>query len=346
MLVVFVRHGESVNNLRGFMDPEATYEASRDPDPELTWNGIQGGIRCASYLSRIVTFMNTQKKKHSDKLEASGGRKHSESDILQDAARDTDALDREAIGQALVQDDQGTPLKIRVLCSPFKRAIASADILAAVLPGVTEIAIVPHIHEVGGLFGSDGGKTAVVGPTAAEILKSNRVHTRLRAHLNSSSEITPPAGKATPPADEAKVVKQRREPDGVTEYLASCRDDIPITAEYLPKSGPWWNRGRERVVEAADRAKRFIGELQSGEFGEGVDALVVIGHGLFLDVIWRQLLGVSEDMDVAFVTHNWGISTLTVEGGKWTISCINDASHIPLESRIPHSVKRIHRTPY
>jgi probable phosphoglycerate mutase len=115
---------------------------------------------------------------------------------------------------------------------------------------------------------------------------------------------------------------------GVFEGLTRSEIEANYPADYAR----FKNRDQAHVIPGGESASQFrarviacFHEIAGRHAGELV---VVITHGLVLDVLYRAALGIPPELPRVHELVNAGINRLRYEGGAWHIEVWADASHL------------------
>jgi len=105
-----------------------------------------------------------------------------------------------------------------------------------------------------------------------------------------------------------------------------------IEANYPADYVRFKSRDQAHVIPGGESASQFrarvfacFDEISSRHNGELV---VVITHGLVLDVLYRAALGIAPELPRIHELVNAGINRLRYDGGTWHIEVWGDASHL------------------
>lgn len=115
---------------------------------------------------------------------------------------------------------------------------------------------------------------------------------------------------------------------GVFEGLTGSEIEASFPADYAR----FKSRDQSHVIPGGESASQFrarvsacFDEISSRHNGELV---VVITHGLVLDVLYRAALGIPPELPRIHELVNAGINRLRYDGGAWHIEAWADASHL------------------
>ncbi|EER05268.1 phosphoglycerate mutase domain protein, putative [Perkinsus marinus ATCC 50983] len=200
----------------------------------------------------------------------------------------------------------------KLIVSPMLRTLHTARPMMKTRLGEGEVAIDSRFHEEGGLF---------QGPRSCR-------------------------GK-----DEEFVFGlNRRE---AFEELDSNRgfEDVQWIGPEESEINGWWTGGFEEQAATRARAKCVaealwdaVGKIEEDRAGEDNSAIVVVSHGLFLDAVYCELLGMSNvgERSSFFMTANCSVSVMMFSEShrkrRCGFVCHGSIAHLPAELRTGHSI--------
>lgn len=215
-----------------------------------------------------------------------------------------------------------------LVTSPMRRALATSRPIVSDLKKVVpelQVKVLSNLHEQGGCFLGERPKTK----EQEEACKAEPVY-----------------------GDNVEEILTRLEAGAAVELL---RFDEAGQATELPADAPgWWRGGYETAEETKVRAKHIKAWLWSLVAPDAPEAspegaVMVVGHGLFMDFLLKELLSINAGDAVTLLSANCCFWLLEFrdqpQGRSIGVLVSNCVDGIPKEVRTGHSMRAFKACP-
>jgi len=161
-----------------------------------------------------------------------------------------------------------------------------------------------------------------------------------------------PEEKVTEPlvyGDSAAKMRERLQASVTVSRISENGSLEPFTSP----EDTWWRGGFEFQADSQSRAERVVRWLWSLTLEPSVEAeegaVVIVGHGLFMDRVIRLLMGTSSE--VSLLTANcayWLFHLIEEDNGarkRLGVLASNFVEHVPIDVRTGHSLSPFNYCP-
>jgi probable phosphoglycerate mutase len=204
---------------------------------------------------------------------------------------------------------------------------------------MTNVFIVRHAEAEGNIFrrihGHSDGKVTLTGKRQIDALKERFSGVALDAVYSSDLTRAYETALGIGSAVKLPVVKlQSLREISMGAWEDTCwgwwETHAPELAEYYNLAPLKWRvDGAETIGEVQERMVRTVTELAERHDG---GSIAVVTHGVALRTLLCHASGVSlDDVNEIRYCDNTAVSLLAIDGGKMTLTYMNDNSHLPEE---------------